>query len=96
VGYGPGLDMPVLDIDPAGRGETFDGWFRRGDDAPLVDEITGRIEPWSRDWLHPVLVVGVTPASILVDDPLGAQRWFRRSTFQAAYATFDQMAVVIG
>jgi uncharacterized protein YvpB len=49
---GPGLDQPVLDIEPAGRTETFDGWFRRADDQPLPDEVTGRIEPWSRDWFH--------------------------------------------
>src|SRR5215472_14593598 len=27
--FGPGLDMPVMDVDAAGREETFDGWFRR-------------------------------------------------------------------
>jgi uncharacterized protein YvpB len=52
VRYGPGLDMPVLDLDQIGHTETFDGWFRRADDTPLPDEITGRIEPWSRDWFH--------------------------------------------
>lgn len=52
VRSGPGLDQPVLDIDRAGRVETFDGWARRPDETPLRDEITGRIEAWSRDWLH--------------------------------------------
>jgi uncharacterized protein YvpB len=27
VRFGPGLDMPVMDVDPAGRAEVFDGWF---------------------------------------------------------------------
>ncbi|HEY4025330.1 MAG TPA: C39 family peptidase [Candidatus Dormibacteraeota bacterium] len=52
VRSGPGLDQPVLDIDRVGRTETFDGWFQRADDQPLPDEVTGRIEPWSRDWFH--------------------------------------------
>jgi uncharacterized protein YvpB len=52
VRSGPGLDQPVLDIDRVGRVETFDGWARRPDETPLPDEITGRIEAWSRDWLH--------------------------------------------
>jgi uncharacterized protein YvpB len=49
---GPGLDQAVIDIEPVGRVETFDGWFRRQDDTPMTDEITGKIEAWSRDWLH--------------------------------------------
>ncbi|HEY7202119.1 MAG TPA: C39 family peptidase [Candidatus Dormibacteraeota bacterium] len=52
VRSGPGLDQPILDIDRVGTTETFDGWFRREDDQPLPDEITGRIEAWSRDWFH--------------------------------------------
>lgn len=52
VRYGPGLDLPVMDVDAVGAPETFDGWFRRVDDTPLPDEITGTVEPWSRDWLH--------------------------------------------
>lgn len=52
VRFGPGLDQPVMDIDRVGRTETFDGWLRRADETPLPDEITGRVESWSRDWLH--------------------------------------------
>jgi len=52
VRYGPGTDMPVMDVDPVGRTELFDGWFRRADDTPLPDELTGRIEQWSWDWFH--------------------------------------------
>ena len=52
IRYGAGLDMPVMDILPVGRSEVFDGWFQRTDDQPLPDEVTGKIESWSRDWLH--------------------------------------------
>ena len=50
--FGPGMDMPAVDIEPAGGTETFDGWVRRPDDPPQADAITGRIEWWSRDWFH--------------------------------------------
>ena len=52
VRFGPGLDQPVMDVDRVDRVETFDGWFRRADDRPVPDETTGRVEAWSRDWLH--------------------------------------------
>src|SRR2546430_13481955 len=29
VRFGPGLDMPVMDLEPAGRAEVFDGWTAR-------------------------------------------------------------------
>lgn len=44
---------------------------------------------------HAVLAVGVTPTSVLIDDPMHGQTWLTRSQFEAAYATFDDMAVVI-
>jgi uncharacterized protein YvpB len=44
---------------------------------------------------HAVLVVGVTPGSVLVNDPMKGQVWLGRSEFETAYATFDDMAVVI-
>ena len=45
---------------------------------------------------HAVLVIGVTPTSVLVNDPWWGQRWHAKSEFEAAYATFDDMAVVVG
>ncbi len=45
---------------------------------------------------HAVLVIGVTPAMVVINDPWWGQVWRTRSTFEAAYATFDGMAVVVG
>jgi uncharacterized protein YvpB len=45
---------------------------------------------------HAVLVIGVTPAMVVINDPWWGQVWHDRSTFEAAYATFGGMAVVIG
>jgi uncharacterized protein YvpB len=52
VRFGPGLDQPVMDVEPVGRVDRFDAWSRRADDQPQPDETTGRIEAWSRDWFH--------------------------------------------
>jgi uncharacterized protein YvpB len=52
VRCGPGMDMPAVDVEPAGRLDTFDAWVRRPDDPPQPDAVTGRIEWWSRDWFH--------------------------------------------
>jgi uncharacterized protein YvpB len=73
VRSGPGLDMPVIDLDPVGTRETFDGWFTRADDTPMTDAVTGRIEAWSRDWyrltdgrgwVHAGAVSGLPPAGL--------------------------------
>ncbi|HXM59118.1 MAG TPA: C39 family peptidase [Candidatus Dormibacteraeota bacterium] len=44
---------------------------------------------------HAVLVIGVTPTQVLLDDPWYGQRWHARGEFEAAYGTFGDMAVVI-
>lgn len=45
---------------------------------------------------HAVLIVGVTPAIVLVNDPMKGQVWHSKSEFESAYATFGGMAVIIG
>ena len=69
--FGPGLDMPVMDLVPSGTVLEFSGWFRRPDEPALPDDTTGRIEAWSRDWLrladgrgwiHSSAVLGQPPA----------------------------------
>jgi len=52
VRFGPGLDLPVIDLAPYGAQERFDAWTTRPEEPPMTDAITGRIEPWSRDWYH--------------------------------------------
>jgi uncharacterized protein YvpB len=73
VRFGPGMDMPVLDLAPAGRSELFDAWYRRADDPPQTDAITGKLEWWSRDWfrladdrgwVHSAAVQGFPPAGL--------------------------------
>lgn len=45
---------------------------------------------------HAVTVTGVTRTLVLLNDPWYGQRWHSRTEFEAAYATFGDMAVVLG
>ncbi len=69
--------------------ETFDGWIRQPDDTPVADAVTGRIEPWSRDWfhladgrgwVHSATVRGMQPADLAKDT------WTRPATVPAPLA----------
>jgi len=44
---------------------------------------------------HAVTVVGVDPDNVLVYDPIRGPGWWPKSTFESAYATFDDMAVIL-
>jgi uncharacterized protein YvpB len=44
---------------------------------------------------HAVTVVGVRPDAVLINDPWFGQHWHSKQQFEAAYATFQQMAVII-
>jgi uncharacterized protein YvpB len=44
---------------------------------------------------HAVTVIGVRPDSVLINDPWFGQHWHSKAQFEAAYATFQQTAVVI-
>ncbi len=44
---------------------------------------------------HAVTVIGVRPDAVLINDPWFGQHWHSKSQFEAAYATFEQMAVIV-
>jgi uncharacterized protein YvpB len=44
---------------------------------------------------HAVTVIGVRPDAVLINDPWFGQHWHPKMQFEAAYATFKQMAVVV-
>ena len=54
----------------------------------------------SRVWYtlteHAVTVIGVRPGAVLIDDPWFGRAWHTKSQFESAYATFHQMAVILG
>jgi len=44
---------------------------------------------------HAVTVVGVDAGNVLVNDPILGTGWWPKSVFESAYATFDDMALVL-
>ena len=55
----------------------------------------GQWIPWvgpNRD-AHVYTVVGVSPWSVLVNDPIRGQYWVSKGTFEAAYATFSEAII---
>jgi hypothetical protein len=55
----------------------------------------GTSVPYAGPVEHSVTVAGVNPTSILINDPDAGQYWIPKSTFESAYATYNQMAVVL-
>ena len=45
---------------------------------------------------HAVTIAGVRPDAVLIDDPWFGRAWHSKSQFESAYATFAQMAVIVG
>jgi uncharacterized protein YvpB len=45
---------------------------------------------------HAVTVIGVRPDAVLINDPWFGRHWHAKAQFEAAYATFQQMAVIVG
>jgi uncharacterized protein YvpB len=96
VRFGPGMDMPAVDVDPTGQVDTFDGWVRRPDDAPQADATTGRIEWWSGDWFHLADGRGwIASASVLGLQPRGMEQgsWTRPATLPAPAAALLDIPV---
>jgi len=51
--------------------------------------------PWAGGVEHTVTLVGVTSSSVYVYNPASGPQWVSKSTFEAGYSTYHQMAVVI-
>ena len=45
---------------------------------------------------HAVAIIGVRPDAVLINDPWFGRGWHTKAQFESAYATFKQMAVVLG
>ena len=56
----------------------------------------GRTIPYAGPVEHAVTVVGVTSTTVYVNDPDFGQYQVSKSVFEASYATYNQMAVVLG
>jgi uncharacterized protein YvpB len=45
---------------------------------------------------HAVTLIGVRPDAVLINDPWFGRHWHSKAQFEAAYRTFDNMAVIVG
>lgn len=45
---------------------------------------------------HAVVVVGVTPTRVLINNPWSGPEWIAKSTFEPVSATYDDMALILG
>ena len=55
----------------------------------------GRLVQFGAPYEHAATVIGVTPSSVLVNDPWNGQMWISKATFERAFAVFNHMAVVL-
>jgi uncharacterized protein YvpB len=82
----------VLEGHPVEVWVTYQWVFPARHDYVAFD---GRTIPYAGPVEHAVVVVGVDPGRVLINNPWTGQEWISRSTFEAAYAIYDQMAVFI-
>ena len=82
----------VLDGHPVVAWVSFD-W--KAHSPTFYTAFDGRWVRFGSPYEHAVTVIGVTPDSVLVNNPWQGQQWISKSTFEAAYGTFNDMAVVI-
>jgi len=54
-----------------------------------------RAVPYAGPVEHAVTVVGVDEGSVLINNPWSGPEWVDKATFEAAYAVYDQMAVIV-
>ena len=45
---------------------------------------------------HAVAIIGVRSDAVLINDPWFGRAWHSKAQFESAYATFKQMAVILG
>ena len=55
----------------------------------------GRVIPYAGPVEHAVTVVGVTPTDVIVNDPDFGRTVISKTLFEASYATYNNMAVVL-
>ena len=82
----------VLAGHPAVAWVSFDYRYRSNSHYVSFD---GDHVQFGPGWEHAVTVIGVTPDSVLINDPWNGQGWHSRAEFESAYATFNDMAVVL-
>lgn len=94
---GQRVDPPTV-YDAVLHGHPVVAWVTYQWVVPARDDYVafdGRTVPYAGPVEHAVTVVGVNDTSVLVNNPWSGPEWVSKSTFEAAYAIYDQMAVIL-
>jgi len=86
------LYTQVLSGHPVVAWVSFDYRYRSNSHYTAFD---GDYVQFGPGWEHAVTLIGVTPDSVLVNDPWNGQASHSKAEFESAYATFNDMAVVL-
>jgi uncharacterized protein YvpB len=87
------LYTAVLDGHPVVAWVTYQWVSAQRSDYVALD---GRTIPYAGPVEHAITVVGVTAGTVTVNDPDFGRYTVSKSVFESSYATYNQMAVVIG
>lgn len=92
-GIGPAeVYQAILAGHPVVAWVTYKWVILRRNDYVAFD---GRKVTYAGPGEHAVVVVGVTPGRVLINNPWSGPEWVQKSTFEAVYATYENMAVVL-
>jgi hypothetical protein len=72
---------------------SFDWLYHRASHYIAFD---GRTVQFGRPYEHAAVVRGVSNGSVLINNPWFGVQWISKSTFESSYATFNDMAIVMG
>ena len=87
------LYQAVLAGHPVIAWTSFDWAFHRVSHYVAFD---GRTVQFGSPYEHAVTIAGVTGSYLLINNPWFGVQWISKSTFESSYATFNNMAVILG
>ena len=87
------LYQALMNGNPVVAWGSFDWMFHRVTHYVAFD---GRTVQFGSPYEHTVTLAGVTSDYVLVNNPWYGVQWIAKPTFEAAYATFNNMAVILG
>jgi uncharacterized protein YvpB len=82
----------ILDGHPVVAWVTYHWVFPGRKDYVAFD---GRTIPYAGPVEHAVTVIGVSPSQVLINNPWSGPEWIDRGTFEAAFAIYNRMAVIL-
>ncbi len=87
------LYQALMNGQPVVAWGSFDWKFHNVSHYTAFD---GRYVQFGAPYEHTITLAGVTSDYVLVNNPWYGVQWIAKPTFEAAYATFNRMAVIMG